>query len=479
MSLRRAYVPRKSPQLPASGEVIARRRARAWGARSLLISLMVPSFVVLVNRSMIGVALPAIRSAFGAQVDLVAWVVTVYTLPYVTLMPLYGRLGDGLGKRRLFLIGVVIFLVGTLICLMAHDLGLLMVGRAIQGIGAASVVPLSIAIISELFPASERGRALGTWNSVGPATGMVGPLLGGLLVDTVGWQVIFVPVFLVGMAVPVVLRTWVPATQSHARPRFLYTFDWGGVTLLSAMVAALLFYVSSKPITGVAPLRDWRLLVVTLLLLGVFILWEKRRADPFVALDLFAHKAFTQASVCAGIRMFTMSGIGFLMPLYLVDVQGLRGISTGVMLMIHAGALLATMRWGGMLADRWRSRPLVMLGLSTQAIVMMYFALLPGTAPLAMVVLGLIAHGLGAGLALAPLHRAAMSQIPQAQMGVAAGLYSMIRFAGTVLGTALGSVLLQEGLDRGMAVIQAYHAVFWFLAVAAVFGVVIGTRLRE
>ncbi len=458
------------------------RQAVRWGtweARAILMGLMVSSFMVLLNQSMIGVALPAIRTAFGAQVDLVAWVVTIYTLPYVTLMPLYGRLGDGLGKRRLLLMGIVIFLVGTGINALAVDLRLLMIGRAIQGIGAAGMVPLSIAIISERFPTNERGKALGTWNSIGPTTGIIGPLLGGLLIDRLSWRTIFVPVLLVGIVAPFVLRGYVPATRGRARPRFLHTFDWGGVTLLSAATTTLLFFVSSKPITGVAPLRDWRLLVVTVLLFGGFILWEKRLANPFVALDIFAHKAFSQASFCAGVRMFTMSGIGFLVPLYLADVQQLGGVATGAMLMIHAGALLATMRLGGQLADQWGSRRLVALGLSMQAGAMIYFSLLPGTAALVLVVAGLVFHGLGAGMALAPLHRAAMGQVPQVQMGVAAGLYSMIRFGGTVLGTALGSVLLQQGLDRGLAPIDAYHLVFGFLAAVALSGVLVGARLQE
>ncbi len=445
----------------------------------VLPALMMSSLMVLANQSMIGVALPTIRTALNAPIDLVAWVIIIYTLPYVTLMPLYGRLGDGLGKRRLYLIGILIFLSGTVVCALADRMGLLMVGRAIQGVGAAGIVPLSMAIISEIFPADERGRALGTWNSIGPATGMIGPLLGGLIVDHLSWQTIFLPVLLVGLFVPLAVRRWVPVTRGRARPRFLHTFDWGGVALLSMIVVMLLFYISSKPITGREPLRDWRLLVVTLLSLGAFILWEKRLADPFVTLDLFSHRTFILASFCSGVRMFTMSGIIFLMPLYLADVQGLRGVSTGFMLMIHAGALLVTMRLGGQLADRWGSRRPVVYGLSAQAGVMVYLGLLPGDASLAAVVPGLVVHGLGAGLALAPLHRAAMGDVPSAQLGVAAGLYSMIRFGGMVLGTALGSVLLQEALNRGLASAAAYRLVFLFIAGVALWGSLMGSMLRE
>ena len=448
-------------------------------ARAILIGVMAPTVMVVLNGSMFAVALPAIRRSFDVQADLLAWVVTGFTLSFVVFMPLYGRLGDGFGMRKPFLAGVTLFLLGTTISTVAVDLRLLLVGRVIQGAGAAGVTPLAIAMISEFFPARQRGQALGTWNSVGPATGMVGPLLAGPLVDNWSWRAIFGPVLLVGLMAYYVARRCIPAASGDAQPGVLRSFDWGGAVLLGAAVTALLFYVSSKLITGVETLRDWRLLGLASLLLGGFILWEKRRSDPFVSLDIFADKLFTRASVCAGLRMFTMSGIGFLMPLYLADVSGLNGALIGVTLVIHAGALLATMRWGGQVADRWGSRRPVVLGLSAQVVAMIYFGVLPGSVVLPLVLIGVAAHGLGAGLAMAALHRAAMGQVPQTQVGVAAGLYSMIRFAGTVLGITLGGVLLQQGLDRELSTVDAYHRVYWFLAGIGFTGVLVGLTLRE
>jgi MFS family permease len=334
-------------------------------------------------------------------------------------------------------------------------------------------------MISEFFPARQRGQALGTWNSVGPATGMVGPLLAGLLVDNWSWRAIFGPVLMVGLMAFYVARRCIPAANGDAQPGFLRSFDWGGAALLSAAVTALLFYVSSRLVTGVETLRDWRLLGLASLLFGGLILWEKRRSDPFVSLDIFADKLFTRASVCAGLRMFIMSGIGFLMPLYLADVYDLNASLIGVTLVIHAGAVLATMRLGGQVADRWGSRRPVVLGLSAQVISMIYFAVLPGSVALPLVLIGVTTHGLGAGLAMAALHRAAMGQVPQTQVGVAAGLYSTIRFAGTVLGITLGGVLLQQGLDRELSTVDVYHRVYLFLAGVGFVGILVGLSLRE
>jgi MFS family permease len=253
-----------------------------------------------------------------------------------------------------------------------------------------------------------------------------------------------------------------------------------GVILLSCGTIFLVFYVSSRPITGVAALLDWRLLSLAVLFFAAFIWWEKRQRTPFINLAIFTNKSFNRASICAGIRMFTLSSTAsLLMPLYLADVHHLSAASTGMVIMLHALALLITMRNGGQLADRWNSRWPVVIGVSGQLGAMVGFALLPATAPLALVIVCLVLNGLGAGLALPAMHRASMSRISHEHMGGAAGLYSMIRFSGTVLGTALVGVLLQQGLAQFMSPVTAYQMVFWFLAAVALGGIVIGWGLRE
>ncbi len=458
--------------------------AGAIGAASptsrILIGLMMPAGLIILNEVIFNVALPTIRDDFAISADVSAWVVTAYLLPYVMLMPLYGRLGDGLGKRRLLLLGLIVFLVGTAIGLLAPTLGLLMLGRVIQGVGAAGVNPLCMALISERFPAHERGKALGTWNSVGPAVAQVGPLIGGVMVDQLSWQSIFGPIFLLGLsAVAMVKRLVPPAERSFIQPGFLRSLDWGGVTLLGGTVMMLIFFVSSRPITGVAALQDWRLLALALLFLAGFITWEKRQTNPFVRLAIFANRSFDQASVGSGIRMFILSSLSFLIPLYLADVHDLSATAIGLLLLFQAGALFVTMRRGGQLADRWGSRRPVIIGSLAQFGVMIYFALLPGSAWPGWVAVGLIGHGLGAGLSLAALHRAALEGVDPEQTGMAAGLYSMIRFGGSAIGTALAGVILQFGLDRSAVVVSAFQLVFWFMAGVALLGVATAWGLRD
>jgi MFS family permease len=462
------------------GDDVEEAEQNTLGSSTILIGLVMPTIMVMFNVSMFAVALPSIRGSFNAQADLMAWVVTGYSLTFMIFMPLYGRLGDALGKRKLLIAGISVFLAGTCISIVAIDLRFLVLGRVIQGAGASSLIPLAIAIISEFFPASQRGKALGTWNSIGPAARIVAPLSAGLLIVTLGWRTIFVPPLLFGLLAPFAVWSFIPRSRSRAGPGYIRGFDWLGVGLLGAAVTTFLFYLSSRPITGVAPLQDVRLLVLTLLFSAGFYLWERRLSHPFISFDILSHGQFARSSLCAALRMYSMSGIGFLLPLYLADVQGLGASLIGLMLLIHSGAILATLRFGGQLADRWsNSRWPVVAGLSMQAAAMINLATLSPSAGLAPVVAGLAVHGLGAGLALAALHRAAMKQVPQEDMGVAAGVYSMLRFFGSVLGTTLGGVLLKLGLDRGLSTTNAYQVVYWVIAGVVSLGVVVGLTLRE
>ena len=446
---------------------------------SILISLMIPYIMVILNLSMFGIALPTLRDTFALQADVVAWLVTAYMLPFMISMPLYGRLGDELGKRRLFIVGIVTFLIGTVVTSLGTSFSLLIVGRMIQGIGGASVVPLSMAIISQNFPANERGKALGTWNSIGPITGIVAPFAAGLLIDHVGWRMIFGPILLAGVIAAWVVHTQIPVRKGKMQLTMLRRFDWTGVLLLGAAMTSLLFYLSSPSITGVAALQDWRLLLVTILLFTIFIAWEKRQLLPYLALNVLANKTFCRASITAGTRMFNLGGMAFLVPLYLTDIYHLSAASIGTLLTLHSAALLVTMRVGGQLADRWNSRAPVVAGFITQSIIMIIFAFLPESTPLWGIAFGIIINSLGAGLSLAALHRASLGQIPSEQAGLAAGLYSLIRFTGTALGPALAGVVLQQGLDRSLLAIEAYQLVFWLIAGVAFMGLLSAVGIRE
>lgn len=450
-----------------------------WDPRAILIAMMVPMGMTVLNQSMFGVALPAIRDSFRLEADTVAWLVTAYTLPFVIFMPLYGRLGDGLGKRRLFSIGILLFGAGTLLCLVATNLGLLLVGRVLQGMGTAGVNPLCMATIAEIFPRPERGRALATWSSTGPATGMIAPFMGGFLVEHFGWQSLFWTGVIAAAAALWVVRGRIPKLAPIPQPGFLRNFDWIGTALLSAAIMLLVAYLSSRALTGVEPLHDWRLAAGTVILTAAMLWWERRHPSPLVPLRLFRSGSFALGSLAAALRMVLMSSDGFLLPLFLSDVYGLTGGGLGLIMTLHAGALLLTVRISGRMADRHSRRWPVMLGFGSQALVYTMLALLPAGIPLWLPALGITLHGAAAGMSLAVLHRIAMDDVATELAGAAAGLYSMVRFFGSVVGATIGGVILAQALAALPNVADAYHVTFLCWASVAVLAMLTVWPVRD
>ncbi|MEZ4728065.1 MAG: MFS transporter [Caldilineaceae bacterium] len=240
---------RRSPQAtpPALSVAPAETAVPADLAQRILISLMFPAMLMPMLSSMSRVALPIVRNDFQIAADMTAWVDSVFTLPFMFLMPVYGRLSDAVGRRRLILAGIVIFALGTAMTVVANSLGWLMVGRAIQGVGTAGMMPLGMALISTVFPTVQReGKALGTWSSVGPTVGFVSPLFAGFLVDHWGWRAAFAPPLLIGLVAFLVVARYVPAGLSAVQSRFWRTFDWLG-GLVAGWRYNILFFSLQPP----------------------------------------------------------------------------------------------------------------------------------------------------------------------------------------------------------------------------------------
>jgi predicted MFS family arabinose efflux permease len=308
---------------------------------------------------------------------------------------------------------------------------------------------------------------------------MIAPFLGGFLVDQFGWHSVFWPGILAAVVAIFVVRGWMPKLAPVAQAGFLRHFDWMGMTLLGGAIVGFVAYLSSRSLTGVESLRDWRLGLATVALMLGFLWWERRYSPPLIPLSLFRIPDFSLASAAALVRMFLVSSEGFLIPLYLADIHGLNGSALGFVMTLHAGSLLTTVRWGGRIADRWSRRWPIVFGFATQVCVMIFFANLPADAPLWVGVIALMAHGAGAGTSLAVLTRTAMDRTPSEQAGAAAGLYSMVRFFGSIVGTTLGGVVLTRALTSQPGAIDAYQSVFWLWAGVGLLGVATAWWIRD
>jgi MFS family permease len=440
---------------------------------------MVPFFSLVLNLSMFSVAVPAIRTDFGLAADTASWVVLAYTIPYVVFMPFYGRLGDLLGPRRLVFVGIFVYAAGTIVCMAAPGLRLLVAGRIVQGAGGAGVNPLSLAIISREVAVEDRGRAMGTWNAAGPFTGIVGPVIAGLLVDAYSWRAIFLPMLVAQAVAVLALLVFVPADPDlRTDRRDVRGFDWAGMALTGAALLSFVLFLSSRPVTGRAPFTDWRFGVLFAGFALGWYFWERRQEVPFVAMDLFARPQFAIASVSVSARMILLGGMSFLVPLYATDVLAIPASQTGLVITGHAAALLLTMRFGGRLADVWNRRWAVVIGLGGQTAMMATIALLPGSSIMALVI-PMVVHGAFAGLSLASLHHVALHEIPEENRGVGAGTYSMSRFVGSLLGASVMGVVLEGGLASAVSVHAAYQRSFLIAALLGIIGIIPAFAIRR
>jgi MFS family permease len=333
--------------------------------RRLLVPLMTATFSVIMTLAMFAVAVPFIRSDYGLTADRASWLIVAYNLPFMALMPLYGRFGDRGSKRSLLLLGLMLFMSGTVLLLFSTTLPVILLARVIQGAGAAGVNPLAMSIIVEYASPSQRGKALGTWNSMGPASGILGPLLAGPVIDAAGWRSILLPALTAGVIAFILVKLMVPSGRHSgetAQSRSGSGFDWTGVILFNLAISFIVFFTSSRPITGADPLTDLRLLGGGLLFLVLFILHSKRAASPFINLSLFRNKNLTRASISVSIRMLLLGSVHFAVPLLVTDIYGFTAAGTAMVLVVHSTALLITMQLGGYIIDRWKSRNQIIAG---------------------------------------------------------------------------------------------------------------------
>ena len=322
---------------------------RPWPA---LWALCLGFFMILVDSTIVSVATPAIMTGLHADVDTVIWVTSAYLLAYAVPLLITGRLGDRFGPRNVYLVGLAVFTVASAWCGLTGDIQQLIVARVFQGLGAALMTPQTMAVITRIFPAHSRGQAMGLWGAVAGVATLVGPILGGVLVDAAGWQWIFfvnVPVGVVGL---VLAWRLVPALPTHS-----HRFDLPGVALSAVGLFLLVFGIQEGErydwgtITGVVSV--WSLIVAGLVVLAAFLIWQAvNRIEPLLPLSLFRDRNFSLANVAITTVGFSITAMTFPIMLYAQTVRGLSPTRAALLLAplaVISGALAPVV---GRLVDR-------------------------------------------------------------------------------------------------------------------------------
>lgn len=394
---------------------------------------------------MVNVALPALQTSLNASAVDLQWIVEAYLLFLAALLLVGGSLGDHYGRRTVFLIGVAVFAAASLACGLAGTTHQLIVARAFQGIGAALLVPGSLAIISSSFSEEERGRAIGTWSGLSAITTAVGPVLGGWLVEHVSWRAVFFINIPIALAVIVISLRHVPETaeKNHARVdivgAILATFGFGGVVYGLVESSHLGFSNRSVVVSMVAGCA----------LLGGLLLVEARVRNPMLPLSLFQSPTFAGANLLTLFLYAALSGAFFFLPLNLIQVQNYSATAAGAALLPFIILMSLLSRWSGGLVGRYGSRlPLVLGPLLTAAGYVLF--MFPGTRARYLDFLPAIATlGLGMAISVAPLTTTVMACVSEEKAGVASGVNNAVsRLAGLLAIAVLGIVMLSVFSQR-------------------------------
>lgn len=399
-------------------------------------------FMILVDMTIVSVATPAIMADLQADVDGVVWVTSAYLLAYATPLLVTGRLGDRFGPGRVYQAGLVLFTLASLWCGLAGSLGMLIAARVAQGLGAALMTPQTMAVITRTFPAAKRGQAMSLWGSVAGVATLVGPLLGGVLVDGLGWQWIFYVNLPVGVLGFVLAARLVPQLPTH-----VHRFDLLGVALSAIGMFLLVFGIQEGQSYHWGPVV-WMLIGSGLAVLGAFVFWQARnRAEPLLTLALFRDRNFSLATVAIASVGFAVAAMGFPLMFY---AQGVLGLSpTGAALLMAPTAVVSGLLapLAGMLADRAHPRWVAGFGLLAFAASLLWLGaeLRPDT-PIWQLIGPMVLLGLGTGFVWAPISTTATRNLPLAHAGAGAGVYNTTRQIGSVLGSAGIAALMQARL---------------------------------
>lgn len=406
----------------------------------ILAALLVGGIMGPIDASVVNVSMPVIRQDFGVSLTAVSWVAMAYMLVLGTLLLTFGRLGDMVGHKKIFLFGVGLFTAASALCAAAPGLWWLVAARALQALGAGMYMAVAAAIITAVFPRSERGRALGL-NGMTIAAGLaLGPSLGGTLTAFFGWR----SIFLINIPIGVIALYWCSRRLPTLSPGSRQRFDVVGATLALLGLGSLLIFASHGQEWGWTSLRSLAWLLTAVIASTAFIWVEQRTPQPMLDLTLFRHRVFSAANGASLLNFVAQYCMVFLTPFYLQRNLGLHPAQTGLVMTASPLVVLSTAPFSGALSDRIGTRGLAFAGLCTASLAMFLMSTLGPTAAPVDVAWRLAIFGLGMGVFQSPNNSAVMGAAPRHRLGVASAVLSTVRNVGMVLGIALAGAVLSN-----------------------------------
>jgi EmrB/QacA subfamily drug resistance transporter len=453
---------------------------RKWLALGLLSAVQ---FMVVLDIAIVNVALPSIKVDLGFSQDNLQWVISAYALVFGGFLLLGGRAADLLGRRRIFLVGVVVFTVASLLAGMAWSEGSLIGARAVQGLGAAIISPAALSILSVTFQEGrERNIALGVWGAVGGFGAAAGVLLGGVLTDALSWEWIFFVNVPVGVAAFLIA----PFLLSESRDARVSSFDVPGAVLVTGGLSSLVYAITQAGQQGWLAGETLAFFAAALVMLTAFVGWELRHPEPLMRLGIFQIRTVSGANVAGFILGTALFAMFLMLTLYMQQVLGYSAMKTGIAYLAVAGTAIVWSAVAAQLVTRVGVKPVLVAGMTTLTAGLVYFTQVSvGGSYVGELLPGFLLIGLGIGFSFVPISIAALAGVRASEAGLASGLINTSQQIGGALGIAALSTIASSRTDDALAagsaapaaLVDGFTAAFVAGAVIAGLGIVAALSL--
>jgi EmrB/QacA subfamily drug resistance transporter len=453
---------------------------RKWLALALL---SVVQFMVVLDIAIVNVALPSIKVDLGFSQENLQWVISAYALVFGGFLLLGGRAADLLGRRRLFLAGLVVFTLSSLLAGFAWSDASLIAARGLQGLGGAVITPAALSILSTTFvEGRERNIALGVWSAVGGFGAAAGLLMGGILTDTVGWEWIF----FVNVPVGVAAIASTPRLLSESRDARIKSFDAVGAVLVTIGLSSLVYAITQAGQNGWLAGGTVVFFAAALLLLTGFVAWELRHPEPLMRLGIFRLRTVNAANIASLMLNITTLSTFLTLTLYMQQVLGYSAMKTGFAFLAIAGNAIVSSTIAAHLVTRIGVKPVLVTGLTALAAGILYLTQISvGGSYVGALLPGFLLIALGVGFSFVPISIAALSGVEPAEAGLASGLINTSQQIGGALGIAALSTIatsrtddaLAAGATQSSALVTGFHGAFAAAVIVAGLGIAVALTL--
>ena len=445
-------------------------------SRLILVTVMIGAFMSMFDSGVVNVGLPVIARQFSTDMGSVQWIASIYLLIMSALLPILGTIADHFGRRRIYNLGFFVISIFTLVCGFSVSLPMLIAIRVLQAVGGAMVMANGMAIVTENYPPSERGRNIGLLATLMAIGSIAGPPLGGVAIGLWGWRSVFYLTFVVSIAGFLMSYFTIPRDRRTAEAS--YRFDVNGSVLLIASIVTFIFGFSNLSRLGLKNPMIWGSVVVFLISFTLFLIIETQKEHPVVHLNLFKNWVFSSSIIASLLSFVAMYSPTILIPFYYQNVLGLSAQRAGLYMMAFPAAMALISPFSGALSDKIGATVLTSSGLVINGIALVLLAGVTLQTPISLILLYFALMGLSLGLFQSPNNSCIMGSVPKNKLGAANGIAQLIKNLGMVIGIAFSVALFTtfmgpHPIDYGLSFIGSAKKIYYIAASLSFLGAII------